>query len=162
MQNKNTEKDVSPFPDQDTIQHDVAHATYRSKLDMSEAYKQICICNEDIPKMAFATIFGTFMSWIMQQGDCNALLTFQRLMTSVFHDFIVRFIHVYLDNMFVYSSTIKEQENHLSRVFNKLWEVQLYLSQDKVNLHSERMDCHIITHAGIHENAKNTGLVTAM
>ena len=36
MQNKNTEKDVSPFPDQDTIWHDVAHAAYRSKLDMSE------------------------------------------------------------------------------------------------------------------------------
>ena len=38
MQNENTEKDVSPFPDQDTIQHDVACAAYRSKLDMSEAY----------------------------------------------------------------------------------------------------------------------------
>ena len=36
MQNKNTEKDVSPFPDQDTIRHDAAHAVYRSKLDMSE------------------------------------------------------------------------------------------------------------------------------
>ena len=36
MQNKNTEKDISPFLDQDTIQHDVVHATYRSKLDMSE------------------------------------------------------------------------------------------------------------------------------
>ena len=62
MQNKNMEKDVSPFPDQDTMQHDVAHATYRSKLDMSEAYKQICVCNEDIPKTAFATIFCTFVS----------------------------------------------------------------------------------------------------
>ena len=34
MQNENMEKDVSPFPDQDTIWHDVAHAAYRSKLDM--------------------------------------------------------------------------------------------------------------------------------
>ena len=37
MQNKNTEKDVSPFLDQDTIRHDIMHATYRSKSDMSEA-----------------------------------------------------------------------------------------------------------------------------
>ena len=41
QQNDNTEKDVSPFPDQDTICHDVAHAPFRSKLDMSEAYEQI-------------------------------------------------------------------------------------------------------------------------
>ena len=37
QQNDNTEKDVSPFPDQDTIRHDVARAPFRSKLDMSEA-----------------------------------------------------------------------------------------------------------------------------
>ena len=83
MQNENMEKDVIPFLDQDTIQHDVTCAAYRSKLDMSEAYEQIRVCDEDVPKMAFATIFGTFVSQVMQQGDCNAPLTFQRLMTSV-------------------------------------------------------------------------------
>ena len=48
----------------------------------------------------------------MQQGDCNAPSTFQRLMTSVFCNFVVRFVHVYLDNIFIYSSTIKEHEGH--------------------------------------------------
>ena len=51
MQNENMEKDISPFLDQDTIRHDVVRATYRSKLDMSEAYEQIRVCNKDIPKM---------------------------------------------------------------------------------------------------------------
>ena len=78
------EKDVSPFPDQDTIRHDVAHAPFRSKLDMSEAYEQIRVRLDDVPKTAFATIFGTYMSLVMQQGDCNAPSTFQRLMTAVF------------------------------------------------------------------------------
>ena len=117
MQNENTEKDVSPFLDQDTIWHDVAHAAYRSKLDISEVYKQICICNEDVPKTAFTTIFGTFVSRAMQQRDCNTPSMFQRLMTSVFHDFVVRFIHVYLDDIFIYSSTIKEHKDHLAQVF---------------------------------------------
>ena len=62
MQNENTEKDISPFLDQDTIRHDVECAAYRSKLDMSEAYEQIRVRNGDIPKTAFATIFGTFVS----------------------------------------------------------------------------------------------------
>ena len=34
QQNENTIKDVMPFPDQDTIRHDMAHARYRSKLDL--------------------------------------------------------------------------------------------------------------------------------
>ena len=62
IQNENTEKDISPFLDQDTIWHNVAHATYKSKLDMSEAYEQIHICDEDVSKTAFATIFSTFVS----------------------------------------------------------------------------------------------------
>ena len=66
MQNDNTEKDISPFLYQDTIRHDIAHAIYRSKLDMSEAYEQIHDRPEDVP-----LVFGTFVSLVMQQGDCN-------------------------------------------------------------------------------------------
>src|SRR6266481_7399718 len=128
LQNENTVKDILPFPDQDAIRHDVARATCRSKLDMSEAYEQIHVQPEDVPKTAFATIYSTFVSLVMQQGDCNAPSTFQRLMTSVFHDFITRFIHVYLDNIFIFSSSVEEHEQHLSQVFDKLQETQLYLS----------------------------------
>src|SRR6266481_3493717 len=122
---------------------------------MSEVYEQICVRPEDVSKTAFATIYGTFVSLVMQQGDCNAPSTFQRLMTSVFCDFIARFIHVYLDNIFIFSSSVEEHEQHLSQVFDKLRETQLYLSWEKVNLYSERMDClgHIIMDAGIHADA---------
>ena len=97
-------------------------------------------------------IFGMFVSLVMQQGDCNAPSTFQRLMTVVFHDYIAHFIHVYLDDISIYSSSIEEHEKHLGLVFNKLCEAQLYLSRDKVDVYSQRMDClgHIISDAGIH------------
>ena len=98
------EKHVSPFLDQDTIRYNVAHAPFRSKLDMSEVYEQIHMRLEDIPKMAFMTIFGTFVSLVMQQGDCNVPSTFQRLMTVVFREYITQFVHVYLDDIFIFSS----------------------------------------------------------
>ena len=134
------------------IRHDITCAPYRSKLDMSEAYEQIRIRPEDVPKTAFSTIFGTFVSRVMQQGDFNAPSTFQRLMTVVFRDYIACFVHVYLDDIFIYSSSIEEHEAHLAIVFNRLREAQLYLSRDKVDLYSTKMDClgHIITNAGIH------------
>ena len=152
QQNDNMEKDVLPFLDQDTIHHDIAWALFRSKLDMSEVYEQICVRPEDVPKMAFVTIFGTFISLVMQQGDCNVPSTFQRLMTAVFQEYITRFVHVYLDNIFIFSSTIGEHQKHLAMVFNKLHEAQLYLSRDKVDLYLQRMDClgHIILDRGIH------------
>ena len=90
----------------------------------------------------------------MQQGDCNAPSIFQRLMTTVSHKYIAWFIHVYLDDIFVFSSSIEEHEAHLALVFDRLCEAQLSLSQDKVDLYSAKMDClgHIMTDAGIHAN----------
>jgi len=150
--NDNTEKDVTPFPDQEQIRHDVARGKYRSKIDMSNAYEQIHVEPQDVWKTAFATIYGTFVSHTMQQGDCNAPATFQRLMTVIFRDFIGRFVHVYLDDIFVYSNSIEEHERHLGLVFDKLRKAQLYLEESKLDLYSKRMDClgHIIDDRGIH------------
>ena len=106
QQNENTWKDITPFPDQHAIRHDIVQATFRSKLDMTEAYEQKHIRPEDVRKTTFSTIFGTFQSQVMQMGDCNAPSTFQWLMTTIFQDFLGRFIHVYLDDIFIYSQSI--------------------------------------------------------
>ena len=62
QQNENMWKDVTPFPDQDAIRHDIVRAKFKSKLDMTEAYEQMCIRPEDVRKMTFSTIFGMFQS----------------------------------------------------------------------------------------------------
>jgi Reverse transcriptase (RNA-dependent DNA polymerase) len=118
--NENTIKDVTPFPDQDGICHDVAHAMYRTKLDMSDAYKQVQVKDSDVHKTVFATIHGTFISFVVQQGDCNAPSTFQCLMMFVFREQISLFVHVYLDDIFIYLFSLHDHEQHLKIVFNIL------------------------------------------
>ena len=39
--NENTVTDDAPMPDQEMIRHDVARAQFRTKIDLSDAYKQI-------------------------------------------------------------------------------------------------------------------------
>ena len=104
------------LPDQDAIHHDIAQAKFRSKLDMTEAYEQMCIRPEDVRKTTFSMIFSTFQSQVMQMGDCNAPSTFQQLMTAIFQDFLGRFVHVYLDDIFIYSRRIREHIEHIMKV----------------------------------------------
>ena len=75
-------------------------------------------------------------------------------MMVTFHDQLGRFIHAYLDNVFAYSSTIEEHEEHLGVVFGLLRKFGFYLEIDKCDLYAERMDClrHIINNDGIHAN----------
>ncbi|GJE92037.1 polyprotein [Phanerochaete sordida] len=153
--NDNTVKDVTPFPDQEQIRMDVARAPFRSKIDLSDAYEQIRVEPADVGKTAFATVYGTMLSNVMQQGDCNGPATFQRLMTHVFRDYIGIFVHVYLDDIFIYSDSAEDHERHLRTVFETLRENHLFLKAKKCDLYSTRMDClgHIIDDEGLHADA---------
>ena len=119
---------------------------------MTEAYEQTRIRPEDVRKTTFSTIFSMFQSQVMQMGDCNAPSTFQRLMTAIFGDFLGRFVHVYLDNIFIYSQSIREHIEHIMKVLQRLRELQFYLSRSKLDLFSDKTDClgHVIDDNGIH------------
>ena len=145
-------KDITPFPDQDAIHHDIAWAKFRSKLDMTEAYERTHIRPEDVRKTTFSTKFGTFQSQVMQMGDCNAPSTFQQLVTAIFWDFLGRFVHVYLDDIFIYSQSICEHIEHIMKVLQWLRESQFYLSRSKLDLFSDKTDClgHVIDDNCIH------------
>ena len=108
---------------------------------MTEAYEQTCIRPQDVGKMTFSTIFSTFQSQVMQMGDCNAPSTFQQLMTTIFRDFLGRFVHVYLDDIFIYSQSIQEHIEHIMKVLQQLRELQFYLSRSKLDLFSDKTDC---------------------
>ena len=110
-------KTATPFPDQDRIQNDVAWAKYQSKLDMSEVYEQICVIERDVPKTGFATIQGTFLSNVIQQGDCNAPSTFQRLMSHLYSATILADLFIAI--LMTYSSTLTP-----SKIIRGTW--QLY------------------------------------
>jgi hypothetical protein len=155
QRNENTVKDVTPLPDQDLIRLDVARAKIRSKIDLSDAYEQIRIIPSDVHKTAFATIYGTFASHVMQQGDCNAPSTFQRSMNTIFRDYIGIILHAYLDDLFVYSNTVEEHQRHLDMVFARLREHKFYLRAEKCELFADSIDClgHRIDDKGLHADA---------
>ena len=119
---------------------------------MTKAYEQTHTKPEDVYKTTFSTIFGMFQSHVIQMGDCNAPSTFQQLMTITFQDFIGKFIHIYLDDIFIFSNSLKEHFEHIIMMLQRLREVQFFLSKSKVDLFSNNADClgHVIDEKGIH------------
>ena len=125
---------------------------YHSKIDLSNAYEQVRVEPQDVWKTAFSTIYGTFISQVMQQGDCNAPATFQHLITVIFCDHLSHFVNMYLDDLFIYSETIEEHEQHLRVVFEILRKNRFYLEKEKCDLYAVRLDClgHSIDEKGVH------------
>ena len=112
----------------------------------------MCIKPKDMRKTMFSTIFDTFQSQVIQMGDCNAPSTFQWLMTATFQDYIGKFIHVYLDDIFIFSNSLEEHIEHIIPALLQLREAHSFLSRSKVDVFSNNVDFlgHVIDDKGIH------------
>jgi hypothetical protein len=115
-------------------------------------YEQICVELKDIPKTTLSTIVGTFVSNVLQMGDTNSSLTCQHLMVHIFQELIRRCAHVYMYDIFIFSTSIEKHKEHLRQVLTKLREAHLYLSRKKVELYMHIVEClgHPVDGRGIH------------
>jgi hypothetical protein len=84
-----------------------------SKIDLCSGYHQIKIRAEDIPKTAFSTRYVLYEYLVISFGLTNVPAHFMYLMNSVFMEELDKFIVVFIDNIFVYSKSMEEHEEHL-------------------------------------------------
>lgn len=105
----------------------------------------------DQEKTAFTTFHGLFEFTVMPFGLCNAPATFQRLMETVLHGLLGKFVSVYLDDIVIYSPTVKEHLKHLSAVFDRLRQAGLRLKPNKCQFLCSQIAYlgHIISADGI-------------
>src|SRR5947208_16782295 len=98
------------------ILNNIAQAKYRSLIDLKDAFFQIQIHPDDEWKTAFKTPFGIFNSQVMNQGECNALSIFIRFINLIMQDFLEIFVHIYINDICIYSQTKKDYISHIREV----------------------------------------------
>jgi hypothetical protein len=150
-QNANTYKLASPLPDIEEILREVSRHKYRSLIDGKDAYEQIRVVPEHVSRTMFTTPDGTMESLVMQQGDCNAGATYQTLMNHIFASHLGVFVYVYLDDIIIFSDSIKDHVKHVRIVFDILRKQKLYLGPSKMQFFAEELRIlgHVIDDKGI-------------
>ena len=79
----------------------------------------------------FITPWGTFCYRVMPFGLKNAGATYQRAMTTLFHDMMHKKIEVYVDDMIAKSIDEEEHVEHLLKLFQRLRKYKLRLNPNK-------------------------------
>ncbi|GBG89166.1 hypothetical protein CBR_g48874 [Chara braunii] len=129
-----TVKNAEPLPRIDDLLDKVQGCRYFTKTDLKPGYNQIVVRPEDQHKTAFQTRYGLYEFVVMPFGLCNVPSTFLHAMHMIFHDYLDKFIVVYLDDILIFSRTVEEHAEHLKTVLGLLRQHQctkiLYLGHE--------------------------------
>ncbi|GJZ32382.1 putative reverse transcriptase domain-containing protein, partial [Tanacetum coccineum] len=105
-------------------------AKFYSNIDLS-GYHQLRVKEQDVFKTAFHTHYGHYEFLVMSFGLTNAPALFMDLMNCVFHEYLDRFVIVFIDDILVYLKTREEHEDNLRIVLEILQQKKLYAKFSK-------------------------------
>nr|GFC48408.1 transposon Tf2-9 polyprotein [Tanacetum cinerariifolium] len=118
---------------------------------MRLCYHQLRVKEQDISKTAFRTRYGHYEFLVMPFGLTNAPAIFMDLMNRIFHEFLDKFVIVFIDDILVFSKSKEEHEDHLRTVLQTLRQEKLYAKFSKCEfwLSSVAFLGHIVSAEGV-------------
>ncbi|GJY16523.1 putative reverse transcriptase domain-containing protein [Tanacetum coccineum] len=102
-----------------------------SKIDLKSSYHQPKVREEDIPKTTFRTRYGHYEFQVMLFGLTKVPAVFIDLMNRVCKPYLDRFVTIFIDDILIYSKSIKEHEGHLKLILRLLKKEELYIKFSK-------------------------------
>ncbi|SPC63847.1 uncharacterized protein UHOD_11348 [Ustilago sp. UG-2017b] len=137
-------------------------AWFFTRIDLRGAYNLFRIAKGDKWKTAFRTRYGLFQYNVMPFGLTNAPASFQHLMNDTFKDMLDRSLIIYLDDLLIYSSTLKQHQGHVSAVLARLCQAGLYAKAEKCQFSTSQTEFlgFVVSDQGVSMDPSKTEVIT--
>ena len=130
--NNCTVKNCYPLPRIDEIFDSLKHPMYFTALDLASGYHQFPVNERDRHKTAFRTSNGLYEWKVMPFGLANAPSIFQNAMNTILKVHIAAgYCLVYLDDILIFSPSMKDHILHVDAVLATLDSASLYCQPAK-------------------------------
>jgi len=129
----------------------LSKAKYFTTLDIRGAYNLVQMAEGEEWKTAFRTHYGLFESLVIPFGLTNAPSNIKALINNVLRTYLDDFCTAFLDDIFIYSYTLKEHKEQVYKVLKALSQAGLHLKPEKCHFHKQEVKYlgFIITTKGI-------------
>ena len=123
--NKVTVENKYSLPRIDDLFNQLMEASVFSKIDLQFGYHQLKVKEGDVMKTTFHARYDHYEFTAMPFRLANVTAAFTDLMNRVFHEFLDKFVIIFIVDILIYSKTIEEHEEHLRLVLQTLKEHKL-------------------------------------
>jgi len=86
----------------------------------------------------FKTRFGSYKYLVLLFGLTNGPASWQRFMNENFFKFLDEFLSIYLDNILIFSKTLKEHRSYVRLVLKRLRDIGIQADIDKCEFHVQK------------------------
>jgi len=104
---------------------------YLTRLDIIAAFNKLRMSSESEDLTTFVTFFDAYKYRVMLFGLINEPAFFQHYINDVLFECLHKFCQAYLNDILIYSKTLKEHRTHVKEVLGKLREAGLQIDIDK-------------------------------
>jgi hypothetical protein len=100
-------------------------------MDMTNSFFQTQVHPDDVHLTAVTMPLGLYEWLAMPMGLQNSPAIHQHHMTAALHEYIGKICHIYLDDIVIWSNSIREHAKHIDLVMKALWKASLYCNPKK-------------------------------
>ena len=157
-----TAGDGYPIPSVSNVLDALSGGKKFAKLDLASGYWQVLVNPDHMHKTAFATHLGLYEFLRMPYGLKTAPQTFQRILNSVFADFLYQWLIIYIDDVIVWANTDHEALSHYELIFERAAKFGIQFKPTKCVFFLQDLEIlgHRVTPSGRFPTSKGTETIS--
>jgi len=122
----------------ETLTH-IQDSKYLTQLNIIIIFNKLRMHSESEDLTIFIIFFDFYKYHVMSFKLINDSTFYQHYMNNVLFDYLHQFCQIYLDDIIIYSKTLKKHKQHVWLILHKLQETDLQMNINKCKFHVQKI-----------------------
>jgi len=117
----------------------IQDSKYLTRLNIIVIFNKLCMHSESEDLTIFIISFDFYKYHVMSFELINDLTFYQHYMNNMLFDYLHQFCQIYLDDIIIYSKTLKKHKWHVQLILHRLQETDLQMNINKCKFHVQKI-----------------------
>ncbi len=117
----------------------IQDSKYLTWLNIIVIFNKLCMHSSSEDLTIFIISFDFYKYHMMSFKLINDSTFYQHYMNDMLFNYLYQFCQIYLNDIIIYSKTLKKHKRHVRLVLHRLWETDLQMNINKCKFHVEKI-----------------------